>query len=203
MIPSSRQAITALPGTRGLLRAQTAAAHEQLEARLDVFSRLRSLEDYRALLARLYGLYEPLELRLAVVAQASALTLDFATRQKAPLIERDLAALGLDREAMARLPRCTRLPALTGPAAAFGCLYVLEGATLGGQFVSRHVARELGVDHQGGTAFFSSYGEDVGPMWRKFVTALEHFACDADRQAVVLRSAHETFAVFEAWLRDV
>ncbi len=199
MIPAARLPASARPSTRGLLRARTAAAHARLEARLDVFSRLRSHEDYRTLLARFYGLYEPLEPRLAAIARSPDLSLDYAARRKVPLLERDLAALGLDAPALARLPRCTRLPALEGPAALLGCLYVLEGATLGGQLIARHVAQELGLGARG-TAFFSSYGEGVGPMWRLFVAALEGFAADADRQAAVIRSANDTFAVFEDWL---
>jgi heme oxygenase len=52
---------------------------------------------------------------------------------------------------------------------AVGCLYVLEGATLGGQFISRHLAT-LGIGPANGGLFFHGYGAKTGEMWKSFQT---------------------------------
>lgn len=101
---------------------------------------------------------------------------------------------------MAALPRCTGLPLLTTPAQAFGCLYVLEGATLGGQLTSRLLAQRFGLGSDHGGAFFASYGEQVGPMWWGFRAALSTFAADTGTDEAIVQTACDTFAAFENWV---
>lgn len=43
------------------LKESTRAMHERIEAHVNLPGRLHSLHDYRQLLERLYGFYEPLE----------------------------------------------------------------------------------------------------------------------------------------------
>jgi heme oxygenase len=57
--------------------------------------------------------------------------------------------------------------------ASLGCMYVLEGSTLGSQILSRSFKERFGIaDHNGG-AFFYGYGELTVSMWRRFGTELE------------------------------
>lgn len=175
------------------LRSETRPYHERLERTLAVFERVRSVEDYRALLARFYGIYAPLEARLAPGAGAHAGRL-----RKTEALARDLRALGLRDEEIAALPRCEGLPRVDSRARLLGYMYVLEGASLGGRIVSRHVREALGVGPEEGGAFFAGYGERTGEMWREFAAALE--AGDPRDEAEVVGAAVETFAAFEAWL---
>ena len=54
-----------------------------------------------------------------------------------------------------------------------GCLYVLEGATLGGVVIRRHPEQKLRLGPDNGAAFFHAYGPDTGRRWREFCGALE------------------------------
>ena len=180
------------------LREQTRAYHDNLERKLDIFDRCRSLSDYRLLLERFYGLYLPLEARLDARSDWALLGLDFARRRKAPLLRRDLQVL---EAAPDDLPLCPDLPPLDSAAQALGCLYVLEGATLGGQIIARHLHAAFGIDADSGGAFFRSYGAAVGSQWRAFGDAVTRYAAGENaQQAVIVRSACDTFAAFDRWL---
>lgn len=179
------------------LRQRTRPHHERAERTLAIMDAGLERAAYRETLAALHGFYLPMEARLAAVP---ALPLDLAPRRKAALLARDLRALGLGDAAIAALPRCPALPAPTSAGEALGCLYVLEGATLGGQVISRHLARTLGIGATTGAAFFGSYGARVGPMWQAFrATLVEHAARHGDDEAIVA-AAGATFDAFTDWL---
>ena len=94
------------------------------------------------------------------------------------------------------------MPAPGSVAEAFGCLYVLEGATLGGQVISRHLARELSLSPANGAAFFNGYGPETGPRWTAFLALLEAHAGQPEQQASVVEAARQTFLLLEQWLRE-
>ncbi len=73
---------------------------------------------------------------------------------------------------MLALPRCSRILSLPDLAQALGCLYVLEGATLGGQVLSRRSAEPFGFTRAHGCAFFHRYGDQVGPLWQACCSVL-------------------------------
>ena len=116
------------------LRERTRASHGRIEACIDLPTRVQSLKSYRQLLGDLLGYYEPLEIQLARFTQPD---FDFAARIKTAALKRALATLGLFHTDIAALPQCNKPPYMTQLDQALGCLYVLEGATLGGQTVCR------------------------------------------------------------------
>lgn len=182
------------------LKAETAVWHDALERRVDIDGRLGSVPAYRSLLGRFLGFYEPVEALLRSVEGERGLPILLDGRWKTGRLISDLRALGSSADAITALPRCADLPSLITAAQAFGCLYVLEGATLGGQLISRHVRRRFGLGPAGGVAFFAGYGDRVGPMWRAFGAVLTDFstrhACDDE----IVRAAIDTFAAFEHWI---
>ncbi|NWE37249.1 biliverdin-producing heme oxygenase, partial [Pseudomonas gingeri] len=112
----------------------------------------------------------------------------------------DLHALGLDDPAVAALPRCTSLPPLDTPAACLGALYVLEGATLGGQILRREMAQRLGLDADNGGAFLNVYGAETGRRWKDFLDYLSRVPLDAHAKLRAVNAARSTFSCFEQWL---
>ena len=183
------------------LRRHTAPHHAAVERRVDIASRLSSPQRYAHLLARLYGFYEPFEAEIASAVARWGLPFDVDARRKAPLLARDLAALGLTPAAVNNLPPLAHPPRPTSPQVALGCLYVTEGATLGGRVVARHVARQLGYGPSSGASFFHGYGADAGPRWRTFssVLAAECGSSEITDRAI-LSGAIDTFNAFDRWL---
>lgn len=182
------------------LREHTAQLHQQAERAVDLPSRCRDIPSYRSLLATLLGLYSPLEDLLSRFDWASA-GIDLPARRKAHLLRADLAVLGLTANEVWILPRCEETPAPTTLAGAFGVLYVLEGATLGGAIIARQVREVLGIEPASGGSFHACYGNQSGILWRGFCAAMESYCGeDEGRIAEALREAAATFSAFERWL---
>ncbi len=186
--------LRARPAILDLLREQTRAAHERAEATLPLLDPALSRARYRQILAAFWGFHAALEPRLRAV---EGLGLDVEARRKLPLLESDLRALGGDA---AHLPVAHDVPRVDGVAEALGVMYVLEGATLGGRVISRHLASR-GIGPETGGAFFAGYGEATGEMWKAFAAAIGAYAEahpeSADR---MVRAADETFTLLERWL---
>ena len=177
------------------LRAGTQAAHGKIEATLGLLDPMLSMTRYAGVLARFRSVYVPLEAQLAAFDWTGH-GLDLESRRKVPAIDADLSALGWPEPTL--IPSVAFAPDLEGNRArAFGCLYVLEGATLGGRIISRHLGASLGVTPGTGGAFFHGYGERTGQMWTSFRDALACFAgrgCDADR---AVATARQTFQALQ------
>ena len=154
-------------GILGRLATETRTEHEAIERVLDLTGEALTLARYRERLEWLYGFYRPVEARLHPIPG-----LALHERRKAPLLEVDLRAL----EAPWPLPTCPELPPLRTAIERFGCLYVLEGATLGGRVIGRHVWRRLAITPQTGGRFFHGYGRRTAEMWQAFRAALVAFA---------------------------
>lgn len=148
-----------------------------------------------------YGFYRPLENALLDSA-VTPIDLDLLSRLKAPTLRNNLHALGLSAEAIERLPICQALPAISCRATCLGVLYVLEGATLGGQILRREMAARLGLNADNGAAFLDIYGADTGRRWRDFIACQgSRYLDSAEREAVVM-AAQATFDCFERWLES-
>jgi heme oxygenase len=52
--------------------------------------------------------------------------------------------------------------------AAIGAQYVLEGSSLGGQFLSRQLQRNLSISPASGGAYFAAYGSETMKRWKAF-----------------------------------
>jgi len=149
-----------------------------------------------------HSIYTPLENQLAEVFQRCAPAFDLEKRRKSALVVTDLGMLGVNDENLHRLSQVPCLPLVTTLPRAYGCLYVLEGATLGGQIISRHVKNALGLDASNGAAFFNSYGNEIGRMWREFGDAVTAYAALHGDEDQIIAGARETFAAFVVWFSE-
>lgn len=183
------------------LKHETALAHAQIEQQVDLFSRITSRAAYIGLLQRCWGFYVPVERALKQFADWQAYDFNIAARMKAAHIERDLRVLGMPAARITTLPQCTGVPRLDTFPAAVGCLYVLEGATLGGQIITQQVRQTLGLTPAAGCTFFNSYGTAIGPMWQAFRALAVRVATPAN-EALIVGAAQRTFAAFSLWLAE-
>jgi heme oxygenase len=198
-MPILTTALRNRPAILDLLRAQTRAAHERAEEALPLMDPALGLARYREILAAFWGFHAALEPRLRAVAGLGALGLDVG-RRKLPLLDADLRALGEDP---ARLPVAREVPRVDDLPSALGVMYVLEGATLGGRVISRHLA-SLGIGPETGGAFFAGYGDATGEMWKAFAAAIGGYAeAHPESTEAMVRAADETFTLLERWLGRV
>jgi heme oxygenase len=183
------------------LKAATSTRHAALERLLPLLDTGLSRASYRQYVQRLFGFYEPLEAQMLAAPWWGAVGFDYALRYKTPRLRQDLRVLGDTEPGLAAMPRCERLPPLTNPAQLWGCLYVIEGATLGGQIIIKHLNAHLGLTATSGASFFDGYGPQTGSRWKAFCAAVPADGDDAPggREAM-LNSANLTFDLLSEWL---
>ena len=157
------------------LKSSTADMHEQLESLVSVLDESGSLEGYKKLIARFFVLYRAIEGAMPA-EELRAQGYDLSVRAKLPNLDKDISELGIaGPEHLAGIAEPVSID-LRGLDRAFGAAYVLEGATLGGQVISRHLNAALGIGPGNGGAFFNSYGKAVGAMGEGFGAAITAFA---------------------------
>jgi heme oxygenase len=178
------------------LRDGTAAEHETVERTLDLLDPALGRGRLTEVLTRMHGFWLAAEAGLdAWTARFphDAAAVEWTRRRRAGLFAADLDALGA---APART--VPDLADLVDTDAALGRLYVLEGSTLGGTFIDRHLA---GLPELAGVRLraFSPYGPETGRMWQAFRRAARaHVDGDGDAAAMVA-SARTTFRALAAW----
>jgi heme oxygenase (biliverdin-IX-beta and delta-forming) len=181
------------------LKQATRPQHEALEANhysVAMMSGTLTPSEYQAMLSRFYGFYAPIEAQFSALAAMLPAELNLEQRRKLHWLHADLQQLNEDPTT---IPACHLLTPFTTPEQALGCLYVLEGSTLGGQIISRKLHTTLGYTPEHGARFFASYGEQVGMMWKTFMGILEHAGTSGDSDAIITSAMH-TFASFQQWL---
>jgi len=183
---------------RQRLKRETAPAHHLLEAQLGLLDPGLDVHRYRRVLETFYGFYVPLEIDVMQLAAAEP-PLEFPLRARAELIARDLLALGLSRAYLAALPLCRDRPELSCVEDLAGCLYVVEGAALGGQVLSPLLHRRLGLAKESGTAFFAGDEERTLPRWAVVVAWLDGLPRNGASTARIISTANATFAAFVRW----
>jgi len=176
------------------LKEATREQHEGLENTVDVMQESLTKEDYKDLLLKFYRFYRPVEEKLATL-DWDKVGYSFERRRKVPKLEEDLRFLGAGED-LAKLEAWDRIPAINDHADGLGVLYVLEGATLGGQIINRHLRERLGVEPGAGASFFSGYGPKTGEMWKEFGQTVQTFAETNGGRERMIDSARAAFDSF-------
>jgi heme oxygenase len=183
---------------RQRLKGETAAGHQHLEDQLGLLDPGLDVDRYRRVLETLYGFYVPVEMDVTRLAAAEP-PLGFPLRARAGLIECDLLAIGLSPADLAALPLCRHRPDLSCVEDLAGCLYVLEGACLGGQVLAPLLHRRLGLAKGSGAAFFAGDEERTIPRWTVIVAWLDGLPLTGASPAKIISAASATFDAFARW----
>jgi heme oxygenase len=178
------------------LKEKTAGVHRRVDERLDLFSTDFDLSRYVGLLQRFYGFWEPIEANLQHFQELCDPALAFQKRLKAHLLEADLRVFRIDP---AYVARCTDLPNVKTFRQALGCVYVLEGSTLGSRIIAHHLKERFQIHGGSGAAFFNAYREATGARWAEFRQFLVSHTDDSCADEL-LHAAIETFERFDSWL---
>jgi heme oxygenase len=180
------------------LKRETASLHRRLEAQFELLDPEVSIERYRRVLQTLLGFYDPVEAGLARLL-ASRPAPGFSLQARARLIELDLTSLGMSGRELAELPRCAELPSLSCTEELAGCLYVLEGACLGGKVIAPVLQRRLGVAKGTGASFFTGDPAGTAARWTAFLAWLERLVSAGAQSEEIVASARSTFLAFAQW----
>jgi heme oxygenase (biliverdin-IX-beta and delta-forming) len=177
------------------LKSGTSRQHVRLERAVDIMDEVLTRARYANLISDFQAFYAPLEQQIFSRQEWHGIEFDLESRRKLPMLDCDLKVLDLQTP----MP-CPNPPKLESFAEVLGAVYVLEGATLGGQVIGRHLQKQLGLSSDSGAAFFSSYAESVGPMWLAFRQFLVAQVTSTQFESEVVAGALETFEAFAVWL---
>ncbi|MBB3676075.1 biliverdin-producing heme oxygenase [Modestobacter versicolor] len=180
------------------LRTGTATEHQAVEDALDLLSPDLTRARLVDVLTRMHGFWLAAEAGLdawALAEPADAERAGWPRRRRSPLFAADLAALGAPAGATPR----PELPAVPDTDAALGRLYVLEGSSLGGVFIDRHLATLPQLAAAERVTAFSPYGEQTGAMWHAFRTATRARVAGGGDAGRLVASAQQTFGALARW----
>lgn len=183
------------------LRNKTSESHTHLER--NQFSKAIltpsiTLVDYRTYIAKLYGVTRACE--RDVFPEVASVLYDLEYRYRSGLIVKDLAKTGISRVAIDNIPVFQF--ATSGIAEALGVMYVLEGSTLGGKFLYKHINQLLGIDNESGVSYFWGYGQKTGMLWKTFISSLSNYAVEENCEEEIIKSAVQTFVTIDKWLNE-
>ena len=198
------------------LRDATHECHQRLEATIDWPQALGSLACYQQLLTCFLSVVKPAEEQSAkwLVPDPPP---DFEPGVRTAWLERDLRALAgseVDRPSIANTfyvqPTADLCGARAGAGnpvddfgfigswpAAIGAQYVLEGSSLGGQFLSRQLEHSLSLTSENGGAYFAAYGTATMPRWKSFKLWANERLANSDATQAASEAAVLLFARFQ------
>lgn len=178
------------------LRLETRGEHDAVERVLDLMGAGLTRETYCQRLVQFYGFYGPLEAALRARCATPYLQTLASRLNKTSLLRQDLHYLSVSTDALAL---CRDLPPIDDQTEILGCLYVMEGATLGGRMITQHIQATFGITPTTGGSFFDGYGDGTGKMWQAMRHLLVSCAVDTQTEDALVASAIATFASLRGW----
>ncbi len=177
------------------LRRETEAEYRAVEGSLPLMRQGLDTAQYVRCLRRMFGIVAAWEEHAAEIAP-EWMRPTLAARQRKHLLERDLAWFGATKQDDRRpeLPDMKDVPSL------LGTMYVIEGSTLGGQLIARHLEATLHLIEGRGDSYFRGHGAQTGPMWKEFCKMMKIHVPD-DQIHVVVASARAMFIAFREWMQ--
>jgi heme oxygenase len=199
--PSNSPANTT-PVVRTVLRQATHEHHNQLN-RHSMLAGLTqpdyTINEYQKLLCAYVGLYQALEQLILSFLSDNETQFDYRPRLKSAWLLQDLAYFHIEPDSFSHASQALNIK---NRGDLIGILYVIEGSTLGGQLISKHLAKNLGITPETGGRFFGGYGENTATFWTDFL----HFAANLDGNEsecmAAKNSACQTFQLFLQTLDD-
>ena len=186
---------------RTLLRNATHTYHVQLNQHPLLTGLTKPdypLASYRRLLLIYFHIYQALEDRISQFISTQSCLFDYTARYKLPWLSKDIAFFKDDPHASGNVPCLAMIvPEIENIGQLIGTLYVLEGSTLGGQFIFRSVVNYHGLNNNQGACFFNGYGERSPLMWQDFLYFSDIILGDDTQCQAAKMAACQTFQLFK------
>lgn len=145
---------------RSRLRAASHLCHVRINSHPLLVGITRSdysLSSYHGVLLAYFQLYAALEKQINRFTQSHAVALDYSRRLKLPWLEDDLHFFNADTSLELNPPRYPiEFPEIKTMGELIGVLYAIEGASLGGQMLSQHLHKNLGLSTHQGASFLTA-----------------------------------------------
>ncbi len=137
-----------------------------------------------------YAFFSPFEREMQASHPEIVTALGAFRFGKTHWLEEDLLKLG---GSFPEPPSLAPFPLPDDPAGLAGCIYVVEGSTLGGMHLSR-----AGKFPESAGRFFRGYGDGTMPAWKEFVAWLDATVLSEGEKVRAAETAAAVFAWFQA-----
>ncbi len=183
------------------LRTEISVMHTEVESSLRLRVSVCSIEAYSDCIEHFYRFYRPVEAVLDSFSEWPDAGIALSQRLQTSHLASDLEALGRVPLLIADMP-IRYMPSLPFFAHVLGALYVLQGSTLGSQYILRDLRKAMGDEMSGIGAFFRGHGSQVPMLWSEFKTSLDGFGLEhPDEIDDVIAGAIATFMAVGEWMR--
>lgn len=178
-----------------VLKEKTKANHDRLEAQMyvkEIFAGTLTCSQYCDLMQINYAATVAIEDDIfSALSDDLQSRLRIETRRKKSALEEDLKALDIQNFLIDNFPK----PLYANIAQALGGMYVMEGATLGGNVIARQLKKVTGLSHQP-FHFYNVYGSEIGSKWKTFKEILDSCVPSENFDQCV-NAANETFDFYQ------
>ena len=174
------------------LKKETADMHKRLEnhplSRALMHPQL-STQDYVIYLKKMGSVMSFCEMNIFPAVQH--IVPDLHERKKTQLIKDDLEYFSAEKE-----PATNNYEPFnkTSLPFALGYLYVIEGSTLGGRIILKHIQTRLDIDGERGGSFFAGYKEGTSIKWKNLLQNLSDYILDNRCEEETIAGAKNAFS---------
>ena len=185
------------------LRSKTANSHQLIEQNSisqSLMSQGVTVTQYARYLKNMYGFVYGFEKIVFPLLKHYEL-LQLEDRRKSHLIQADLVLLNYTAVQPYINDELFSTHYQTA-AAALGGMYVLEGSTLGGQIINKHLSKVLGNSVAGKTTYLMAYTGQTGSMWKNFLQLLCETGATTGNEDEIIDSAVNTFSLLNNCLSE-
>lgn len=166
-----------------ILKSATSTHHDELERLMfvnQIMNKTLTREEYKTLLATNYIIHSAIESRLHDALDADLKTaLDIENRHKLAALEQDLLEMQMNKEALDEMDFDFLQLAPQNNASAMGAMYVLEGATLGGNVIQKKLKANPAFEGLN-LNYYTVYAQNLMPNWLTFVKVLNSSIPESD-----------------------
>jgi len=183
------------------LRSATAASHQALEenpAAKVLMSPNVTWDAVDHYLKSMYGFVSGFEKVVFPILENSLPQL--SERKKTQLLEVDLKQSSQETNRLPLMPSGVLTTQYNNLSKAWGGMYVLEGSTLGGQIITRHLQNILGEGIEKRISYLAPYGSQTGIMWKNFLHYFSEAAIVMCDEKEIIDSAVQTFSLIDNWI---
>lgn len=188
------------------IKEQTKESHINLEnnPQLSLLTSTNlEIPKYLNILKKFYGFFAPLELKIDQFPLIYSFIPDLKERRKATALLTDIACISPKDNKEPQIANFKELPSVSNVAEALGCLYVMEGSTLGGRFIYKNLNKTLGINYEQGASFFYGYGDETGVKWKAFQSGLSTFMLQNPEESTsAIIAAVDTFEKLDHWFNN-
>lgn len=174
------------------LKEETAQAHketEQYSYGMEIMTGRLTSDQYAEVLIKNYQLHAAYEPALQAIEGLDELFCgDLSSRMREASLVEDIQKVNAFPQKFEG-----EIVTPTTIAQALGCMYVLEGSTLGGAVILKKLRTIESINSQDAFSFYGFYGKNLGKKWQEFGGILTNFAGNANLENQIVQFAISTF----------